>query len=184
MSKIALTPQTIERAIHFVRGHRIMLDADLARLYSVQTGALNRAVKRNRSRFPSDFMFQVTADEAVNLKCQIGISSGHGGRRRSPHYAFTEHGVVMLSSVLNSTRAAAVNVEVVRVFVRLRHALTVNAELSHRPAAVEASLSEHRTATGGQLAEHERRIRMILEAIRQLMDAEDDDPEPIGFETK
>jgi hypothetical protein len=185
MTGRALTVQGIERAIHLVRGHRIMLDADLARLYGVETGALNRAVKRNRSRFPSDFMFQITAKEVVDLKCQFGISSGHGGRRRSNPYAFTEHGVVMLSSVLNSPRAVAVNIEVVRVFVRLRHSIAANAELALRLAAVEASLNEHRSETGGHLAEHERRIRMILEAIQQLMDdseASTEPPSPIGFQ--
>jgi hypothetical protein len=106
-----------------------MLDADLVRLYGVVTGVLSRAVKRDKSRFPHDFMFQLTLEEAENLKCQIGISSGHGGRRRSCPFAFTEHGVVMLSSVVNSTRAVEVNIEVMRVFVRLRHAVMVNAEL-------------------------------------------------------
>ncbi len=183
MSATALTQGGIERAIHIVRGHRIMLDADLAKLYGVQTGALNRSIKRNRSRFPRDFMFQITAAEAANLKRQFGTSSGHGGRRRSLPHAFTEHGVVMLSSVLNSARAVAVNIEVVRVFVRLRHDLTVNAELSHRLAAVEASLSEHRTVTRGHLAEHEKRIRMILDANQQPMDAGNETPPPIGFET-
>jgi len=172
----------IERAIHVVRGHRIMVDADLAKLYGVETGALNRAVKRNHSRFPTDFMFQVTAEEAADLKCQTGTSSGHGGRRRSRPYAFTEHGVVMLSSVLNSPRAIAVNIEVVRVFVRLRHAVAVNAELAHRLAAVEAHLSEHRIATGGKLAEYDRRIEAIIEAVQQLIgDGEQPDPPSVGF---
>jgi hypothetical protein len=183
MSKSALTPQRIERAMHIVRGQRIMLDADLASLYRVQTGALNRSVKRNQSRFPNDFMFQVTAEEAAILKCQSGTSSGHGGRRRSLPYAFTEHGVLMLSSVLNSVRAVAVNIEVVRVFVRLRHALTADAELSHRLAAVESSLSEHRRETRGHLVEHEKRIRMILDEVQQLIACEEDAPAPIGFET-
>ena len=103
--------EKVERLIHLARGEKVLLDADLAVLYGVTTGALNRAVKRNATRFPKDFMFQLTAEEAEILKCQIGISSmGHGGRRRSLPYAFTEQGVAMLSSVLRSERAVQVNV--------------------------------------------------------------------------
>lgn len=111
--QINLVPlERIERAILVVRGEKVMLDRDLAELYGVETGALNRAVKRNATRFPADFMFQLSAEEAAILKCQIGISSsGHGGRRRSLPYAFTEQGVAMLSSVLNSPRAIQVNIE-------------------------------------------------------------------------
>lgn len=98
--------ERIERLIHLARGEKVMLDADLAKLYGVSTGAMNRAVRRNASRFPQDFMFQLSAEEAEILKCQIGISSsGHGGRRRSLPFAFTEQGVAMLSSVLRSERA-------------------------------------------------------------------------------
>lgn len=184
MSGLTLTAREIERSIHMVRGHRVMLDAELARLYGVETKALNRAVKRNTTRFPADFMFQLTDVEAISLRCQIGTSKGKGGRRYLP-YAFTEHGVVMLANLLNSPRAVAVSIEVVRVFVRLRHAASVNAELAHRLAAIEASLSEHRIATGSKLEEHERHIRMVLEAIQQLMEIPDS-PEPasIGFKTK
>src|SRR5882724_7662683 len=127
MTRRALTVQGIEQAIHFVRGQRVMLDADLARLYGVQTKNLNKAVKRNLDRFPEDFMFRLAPDDVAALRFQSGTSKGRGGRRYLP-YAFTEHGVVMLANVLNSKRAVAVSIEVVRVFVRLRHATMANAE--------------------------------------------------------
>ena len=191
MPKAVAVVTGIESLIHAIRGHRVLLDEDLARLYGVLTGALNRAVKRNQERFPVDFMFQLTAEEADNLKCQTGTSSGHGGRRRSLPYAFTEHGVVMLSSVLNSPRAVAVNIEVVRVFVRLRHAVMISAELAKRLAVVEAKLDQHRAELGQGFAEtakvlaaHEKDIEAVFEAIRQLIgETEDPTSSPrVGFE--
>jgi ORF6N domain-containing protein len=123
--------ERVERLIHLARGEKVLLDADLARLYGVETKALNRAVKRNRSRFPQDFMFQLTADDAEALRCQIGTSkAGRGGRRYLP-YAFTEQGVAMLSSVLRSERAVQVNVAIMRAFVGLRRMLA-----SMKPSAV------------------------------------------------
>ncbi len=108
--------ERIARSILLIRGHKVMLDADLARLYSVRTFNLNKAVKRNLDRFPQDFMFQLTAEEAAALRFQIGISkTGRGGRRYLP-YAFTEQGVAMLSSVLRSKRAVQVNIEIMRPF--------------------------------------------------------------------
>jgi hypothetical protein len=135
------------------------LDTDLAVLYGVATGALNRAVKRNTSRFPSDFLFQLNEDEVANLKCQIGISSlGHGGRRRSLPYAFTEQGVAMLSSVLRSERAVQVNVAIMRAFVSLRRMLAANEKLAQKLAELE-----HR------LEGHDRAIKSLFDAIRELM---------------
>jgi hypothetical protein len=186
MSGQVVTTQTIERAIHSVRGHRVILDADLALIYGVETRVLVQSVRRNTKRFPADFMLLLTGTEVANLRSQSVISRrAHGGRRTMP-YAFTEQGVAMLASVLNSPRAISVNIEVVRVFVRLRHAIAINAELALRLAAVEASISEHRTATGSKLAEHERHIRMVLQAIQRLMDSGDEPTEstPIGFEIK
>ena len=113
-----------------------MLDSDLAELYGVDTKTLNRAVSRNKSRFPHDFMFQLIAEESTNLKYQIGTSSSWGGRRKLP-YAFTEQGVAMLSSVLRSKRAVAVNVEIVRAFVRLRQLLSTHTELARQLEALE-----------------------------------------------
>jgi hypothetical protein len=115
---------TIAERICLIRGERVLLDADLAALYGVTTANLNKAVQRNADRFPVDFMFQLSPEEGANLIFQSGISSSaHGGRRKLP-YAFTEQGVAMLSSVLHSPRAVAVNIEIMRAFVRLRQLLS------------------------------------------------------------
>ena len=128
----ALVPvERIESRILLIRGHKVMLDADLAGLYGVQTKALTRAVRRNLDRFPDDFMFQLDAEEFANLRRQAGTSSQWGGRRYPP-YAFTEQGVAMLSSVLRSKRAVLVNIEIMRAFVRLRRMLASHADLQRR----------------------------------------------------
>ena len=164
----------IERLIHLVRGEKVLLDADLAVLYGVATGALNRAVKRNASRFPLDFMFQLTAEEAQILKCQIGISSsGHGGRRRSAPYAFTEEGVAMLSSVLRSERAAQVNVAIMRAFVSLRRVLAANEALAHKLAELERKIEGHDTS-----------IRTLFDAIRELAAPPAKPRREIGYHVK
>ena len=176
MAGRTLTTQAIERAIHVVRGHKAMLDADLARLFGVETKNLNKAVKRNLDRFPADFMFRLTAEEAAALRFQSGTSKGGRGGRRSLPYVFSEHGVVMLSNVLSSPRAVAVSIEVVRVFVRLRQVLAANADLARR-------LDELEQKVGARFAEHEKQLRVVFEAIRQLM-VEDDPvsgPSRIGF---
>ena len=142
-----MSPERIERIILLVRGHRVMVDTDLAALYGVDTKTLNRAVKRNRERFPADFMFQLTPEETDDLRCQIGTSSlepaagpsARWGGRRYPPYVFTEQGVAMLSSVLRSRRAVLVNVEVMRTFVRLREMLASHKDLARR----EPSPTEH-----------------------------------------
>jgi hypothetical protein len=142
--------ERVEKLIHLARGEKVLLDADLARLYGVTTGALNRAVKRNNSRFPADFMFELTAGEAQILKCQVGISSsGHGGRRRSLPYAFTDQGVAMLSSVLRSERAVQVNVAIMRAFVSLRRILASNDALSRQLAELERRLASRRRLRKG-----------------------------------
>jgi len=128
MTTIEKELMAIETMIYVIRGHRVMLDSDLAKLYGTETGALNRQVKRNINRFPSDFMIQLTEIEEENLRCQFGISSSkYGGRRYLP-FAFTENGVAMLSSVLNSERAIEVNISIMRIFTKLRsfHALESN----------------------------------------------------------
>lgn len=180
----------LERSIHVTRGQRVMLDEDLARPYGVPTGRLNEAVKRNRARFPEDFAFRLTTAEMDNLKSQSATSRTHGGRRRSAPMAFTEQGVAMLSSVLNSQRAVAVNIEIMRTSVKVRQAIAVSAELAKRLAVVEAKLDQHRAEagksaleTGKTLAEHDKHIRIVFETIRRLM-AEDDEQKPpawVGF---
>ena len=168
----ALTPRRIERAILHLRGHRVLLDTTLAELYEVEVRALNQAVKRNAERFPDDFAFRLEADEVADLKSQSVISSlgTHGGRRRALPMAFTEQGVAMLSGVLNSPRAIAVNVEIMRTFVRLRRLLTEHADLAARLDGLETK--------------YDKQFRVVFEAIRQLIsEPEPEGPAPIGFKT-
>ena len=144
----------IESTILLIRGHRVMLSSDLAALYGVEPRALVQAVKRNRERFPEDFMFQLSAGEVADLKSQTVISSWGGARRASP-YAFTEQGVAMLSSVLRSKRAVLVNVEIMRTFVRLRRLLSDHAELQRRLDQLESK--------------YDAKFRIVFDAIRELM---------------
>ena len=164
--------EQVENLILSIRGQKVMLDADLAALYGVETRALTQAVRRNASRFPEDFAFQLTREEAARLRSQFVISNeagseeetlrfqsgtsktGRGGRRYAP-YAFTEQGVAMLSSVLNSPRAVAVNIEIMRAFVQLRALLASNADLSRRLDELEGKYDEQ--------------FRVVFKAIRELM---------------
>ena len=165
--------ESIVRKIVFLRGEKVLLDRDLAELYGVETGALNRAVKRNAERFPEDFMFQITGDEAELLRCQTGISKqGRGGRRYLP-YAFSEQGVAMLSSVLNSKRAIEVNIAIMRAFVQLRKTLDSHAELARKLADLEKRFESH-----------DEQIQAIFEVIRQLMAPPDKKVKKIGFTVK
>jgi hypothetical protein len=162
----------VERKIYLLRGHKVMLDRDLAKLYGVETRTLNQAVRRNIDRFPEDFMFQLSEKEFVNLKSQIVISSWGGSRRARP-YAFTEQGVAMLSSVLKSKQAVQVNIAIMRAFVWLREALSTNRELAKR-------LQELEISTAG----HDKNITVLFEAIRALMDKPEKPKRPIGFTAK
>ena len=157
MSKEIVPVERIARLIFVFRKQKVMLDSDLASLYGVTTGNLNKAVKRNAQRFPSDFMFQLTAEEAEGLIFQFGRSKGRGGRRHRP-YAFTEQGIAMLSSVLNSDRAITINIAIMRAFVRLRQMLETNRELAQKFSELER-----------RVGKHDEEIAAILEAIRQLM---------------
>jgi hypothetical protein len=140
--------------VHVVRGQKVLLDSDLAALYGVATRIVTRAVTRHPERFPDDFMFQLSEDEYGALRSQIGISNSRGGRRYLP-YVFTEQGVAMLSSFLNSPRAVAVNVEIMRAFVRMRSALASHAELAQRLDVLEARYDDQFAA--------------VFAAIRELM---------------
>jgi len=154
--------EQISQSILVFRGHKVLLDEDLASLYGVTTSALVQAVKRNIGRFPEDFMFQLTAAEWAVLRSRIVIpTSSRGGRRFAP-YVFTEQGVAMLSSVLGSERAIAINIEIMRAFVKLRDLLSSNRELARRFAQLETRLDK-------KLTEHDQAIAAILSAIRQLM---------------
>lgn len=168
------TLDTIAQRIFELRGQRVMLDEDLATLYGVETKNLNKAVKRNPDRFPEDFMFQLSVDEWSNLKFQTGTSnlrsqigtSSWGGRRYTP-YAFTEQGVAMLSSVLNSEQSVQVNVAIMRAFVQLRGMLASHAELSRKLSALEQKYDE--------------RFKIVFEAIRELMEPSKKEQRKIGF---
>jgi phage regulator Rha-like protein len=149
-----------------------MLDRDLATLYEVSTKALNLAVQRNQRRFPDDFRFQLTVDELRSLRFQIETSKRRGGHRYLP-WAFTQEGVAMLSGILRSERAVAVNIEIMRAFVHMRQAVMVNAEVAHAMAIVEAKLELHRSETGMALADHAEHIRIIFETLRGLMGDEE-----------
>jgi hypothetical protein len=158
----------IEHAILVIRGQKVMLDDDLARLYGVEVRALNQAVKRNRARFPPDFMFQLTTVEAAPLRSQIVILEERCGRyRKFRPYAFTEQGVSMLSSVLRSQRAIGVNIEIMRAFVHLRRMLAANAELAQRLATLENK--------------SDTRFKIVFDAIRELMAPRSRAKRAIGF---
>ena len=158
--------ERIERLILLIRGHKVILDADLAALYGVETKQLIRAVKRNLPRFPDDFMFQLNKEESENLRFHFGTSSQWGGRRYPP-YAFTEQGVAMLSSVLRSKRAVQVNIEIMRTFVRLRRMLASNKELARRLDALEKK--------------YDAQFKVVFDAIRELMKPPESKKRPIGF---
>ncbi len=159
--------EAIEKKIYLVRGHKVMLDRDLAEMYEVPTRRLNEQVKRNSTRFPSDFMFQLSDEEAENLRSQFATSSSrHGGRRYLP-YVFTEQGVAMLSSVLNSEKAVQVNIAIMRTFVKLRQMLASNAELARKLNAFEKK--------------YDSQFKMVFDAIRQLMTPSEKPKRKIGF---
>ena len=168
----AIIPQeVVEHSILFIRGQKVMLDRDLAKLYGVKTKRLNEQVHRNISRFPEDFMFQLTKGEFENWKSQFATSNRDKiGLRKRP-YAFTEQGVAMLSSVLNSERAIQVNIAIMRAFVKLKQILSMNKELAHKLAELERKIEKHDVD-----------IQAIFEAIRQLMAPPPIKPKPqIGF---
>jgi len=157
--------QHIERRISLVRGQKVMLDGDLAELYQVPTKALNQAVRRNADRFPGDFMFQLTAEETSALRSQIvTLEKGRGRYSKYAPLAFTEHGVAMLSAVLNSQRAVQMSILIVRAFVKLREVLATNAELARKIEHVEAGQKQHARA----LQEHASILVSVVQDIRKL----------------
>jgi hypothetical protein len=160
----------VQGKIHVIRDHQVMLDEDLAGLYGVETKALTRAVRRNEDRFPDDFMFQLSKEEFATLRRQSGASNeGWGGRRYAP-YAFTEQGVAMLSSVLRSKRAVAVNIEIMRAFVEIR-----------RAAVNFKEIEELEKKTDGKLAEHEKHLVAIFKVLKELAAPPPKKKHPIGF---
>ena len=175
MSIKVVEVEKVHRHIISIRGHRVMLAEALADMYGVEVRALNQAVKRNQERFPEDFAFRLTSEEAAVLKSQTVISSlgTHGGARRALPMAFTEQGVAMLSEVLTSPRAVAVNVEIMRAFVQMRQILTANADLARKLATLEAT--------------YDKQFQVVFEAIRQLMTDQDkvnSKKQKVGFNLK
>ncbi len=161
---------SIEKKIYFIRGQRVMLDEDLAVLYEVKTYALIQAVKRNLSRFPEDFMFQLSKMDYDCLSSQIVSSNKKRGGRRYLPYAFTEHGVAMLSSVLRSEKAILVNIEIMRTFSRIRHFIASHKDLAQKLEELERKYDEQ--------------FRVVFDAIRQLMSPADPPKRRIGFEVE
>ena len=185
----AVLIERIEECIYTIRGQRVMLDAELARVYGVPTKTLNQAVKRNSERFPADFVFQLTPEEFATNRCQIGAGSnrsqfGTGSQKhRDPRflpYAFTEHGAIMAATVLNSPRAVQMSMFVVRAFVRMRAALSDNRDLARKLAALEKELKS-------RLDVHESAIVDILRRVMNIFDPPES-PEPpkkeIGFRVR
>jgi hypothetical protein len=167
---LAVTPDEIQRMVHVVRGQRVMLDFDLARLYGVTTKRLNEQVARNRERFPEDFAYQLTWQEVTALMSQNATSKrGRGGRRKLP-WAFTEHGVAMLSSVLRSPTAVRVNIEIMRTFVRLR-----------RLMATPGELVEQLTRLAETVQLHDEQIKAIAQVLNKLMERPAEPHRRIGF---
>jgi ORF6N domain-containing protein len=169
-----LAAPAIEKRILVVRGRQVMLDEDLADLYGVETRVLVQQVRRNEKRFPADFMFQLSTEEFDDLKSQFVMSSGgHGGRRKRP-LVFTEQGVAMLSGVLRSDRAIAVNIEIMRAFVELRRVAGSFQELQTRLDQMELDI-------GARLSEHDEQFRQIFEVLRQLIAPPPRAKRPVGF---
>ena len=172
MNKTNIIPiETIESKILLIRDQKVLVDKDLASLYGVATKVLNQAVTRNISRFPSDFMFQLSDMEFKNLKFQFGTSSW-GGTRKKP-FVFTEQGVAMLSSVLRSERAVQVNIAIMRAFVKLREILSTHKELAQKLRELEYKIESH-----------DEQITAIFEAINKLLTPPPAPPHKIGFEVK
>lgn len=175
MKRLPMPEETVVRRIHLIRGQKVMLDSNLADLYQVPTFRLNEAVKRNIGRFPEDFMFQLTKEEVAGLRSQFAMSNKEktkrGGRRTLP-YAFTEHGVAMLSSVLNSDRAVQMNILIVRAFVKLREAMATHQELAHKIDALERKYQDH-----------DSEIQAIFGAIKELLEPPAPPKRRIGFGT-
>ncbi|MCX6719076.1 MAG: ORF6N domain-containing protein [Candidatus Taylorbacteria bacterium] len=166
-----VTPAFIERRIHLIRGQKVIVDVDLAELYQVSTKRLNEQVKRNSARFPLDFMFQLNKSEADSLRSQFATSNeGRGGRRYLP-YAFTELGVAMLSSVLNSEKAVQMNIFIMRAFVKLRQMISSNKDLASKVDKLE--LEQIKQGMG--LAE-------LFSYVRQFMDTSVPEKHKLGFE--
>jgi hypothetical protein len=182
MGKDPVIPnETIISKIYLIRGQKVMLDSDLALLYEVETKTFNQAVKRNSNRFPEDFMFRLTDEEFQNLRSQ-NVTSSWGGRRYTPN-VFTEQGVAMLSSILNSDRAIAMNIQIIRVFTRLREMLLTNQDILLKLEQLDRKIIN----IGFDVKMHDGAIATIFELIKEMMAEKEKPPVPreqIGFKIK
>lgn len=170
MTSDIIPAEQIEGMILQLRGHKVMLDRDLAALYGVETKTLKRAVKRNETRFPDDFMFVMTKDELADWRRQFGTSNSERMGLRYPPMAFTEQGVAMLSGVLNSERAIAVNIAIMRTFARLRYILSSHADLARKLEELEKKYDKH--------------FRVVFDALRELMEPPEPPHKQIGFSVR
>ncbi len=161
--------ELIEKKIYLIRGHKVMLDSDLAELYGVEVRQLKRQVRRNTDRFPADFMFELSKEEYEPLRCHFGTLK-RGGHSKYLPYAFTEQGVAMLSSVVNSKRAVQVNIAIMRAFVRLREMIASNKDLAKRFDELEKK--------------YDAQFKVVFDAIRQLMAAPEPKEKKIGFRVR
>ena len=175
VKKVTTEDEEIISKIYFIRDKKIILDKDLAELYDVTTGNLNKAVKRNLKRFPEDFMFQLTEAEFKNQIFQSGISSW-GGTRKMP-YGFTEQGVAMLSGVLNSDKAIEVNIRIIRIFTKLREMLLTHKDILLKMEKVEKNMMKQ----DGKMKQYEKDIQIIFEALKQLLNPPQEPRKRIGF---
>lgn len=164
-----ISQEAVESKIFFIRYKKVMIDKDLAELYGVSTKVLNQAVKRNIERFPEEFMFQLTKEEEISLRSQF-VTLKRGEHRKYLPFAFTEQGVAMLSSVLKSRRAIQVNIAIMKTFVKLRETLSAHKELAHKLNELE-----------NKIEKHDEEIKLIFNAIRQLMKQEEKPKRKVGF---
>ena len=172
-TSLAVSVQIVERKIYLIRGHKVMVDEDLAELYGVPTRELNQRVQRNSKRFPEDFMFQLTKEETEVLRSQFVISKPSRGGRRYLPFVFTEPGVAMLSSVLNSEHAIEVNISIMRAFIRLRQILESNEELNRKFVAVIRKLSTH-----------DKYFKVVFDELKKLTEQPSQPRKAIGFKVR
>ena len=168
-TEVGIPEEVIISKIYLIRGHKVMVDSDLAELYGVETKRLNEQIKRNQDRFPDDFMFTLTAEEWQNLKSQNATSRSWGGRRKLPN-VFTEHGVLMLSSVLNSEQAIKTNIQIMRIYTKMRQMLITHQDLLLKFNELEAKVGKH-----------DQSISQIFAYLKQLLQEQSEPREPIGF---
>ena len=168
-NEVSVPEEVIISKIYLIRGHKVMLDSDLAELYGVENKRLNEQVKRNQARFPDDFMFTLTTEEWQNLKSQNATSNSWGGRRKLPN-VFTEHGVLMLSSVLNSEQAIKTNIQIMRIYTKMRQMLITHQDLLLKFNELEAKVGKH-----------DQSISQIFAYLKQLLQEQGEPREPIGF---